>query len=185
MYYVDRSGLFLTTIVDYGYYSSMEGLIKATNTALAKDVNDNIVLTYNSVTGKVTVKLKNGYQLGLIGRLSVVFGFGGKDTKVLKMTESPYVADLAAMSTIYIYCNIVQPQIVGDTNAQLLKSIPVAGTFGDIITKTFTNIQYVPIQRKSFEDVEILLRSDTGDPVPFERGKVVTTLHFRQHSYFT
>ena len=128
----------------------MEGLIKATNTALAKDVNDNIVLTYSSVTGKVTVKLKNGYQLGLIGRLSVVFGFGGKDTKVLKTTESPYVADLAAMSTIYIYCNIVQPQIVGDTNAQLLKSIPVAETFGDIITKTFTNIQYVPIQRKSF-----------------------------------
>ena len=58
MYYADRSGLFLTTIVDYGYYSSMEGLIEATNTALAKDVNDNIVLTYISITGKVTVKLK-------------------------------------------------------------------------------------------------------------------------------
>ena len=89
---------------------------------------------------------------------------------VLKTTESPYVADLAALSTIYIYCNIVQPQIVEDTNAQLLKSIPVVETFGDIITKTFTNIQYVPIQRKSFEDVEILLRSDTGDPVPFDVG---------------
>ena len=89
------------------------------------------------------------------------------------------------MSTIYIYCNNVQPQIVGDTNARLLKSIPVEGTFGDIITKTFTNIQYVPIQRKSFEDVEIFLRSNTGHPEPFEHGKVVTTLHFRQHSYFT
>ena len=79
----------------------------------------------------------------------------------------------------------MQPQIVGDTSAQLLKSIPAEGTFGDIIAKTFTNIQYVPIQRKLFEDVEILLRSDTGDPVPFEHGKVVTTLHFRQHSYFS
>ena len=101
------------------------------------------------------------------------------------MTESPYVADLTTVSTIYVYCDIVQPQIVGDTSAQLLKSIPAEGTFGDIITKTFTNIQYVPMQRKLFEDVEILLRSDTGDPVPFERGKVVTTLHFRQHSYFS
>ena len=63
MYYVDRSSLFLTTIVDYGYYSFMEGLIKATNTALAKDANDNIVLTYNSVTGKVTVQLKMGISL--------------------------------------------------------------------------------------------------------------------------
>ena len=65
------------------------------------------------------------------------------------------------------------------------KTIPVEGKYGDVITKTFTNIQYVPIQTKSFEDMEILLRTDTGEPVPFESGKVVITLHFRQHSYFT
>ena len=76
---------------------------------------------------------------------------------------------------MYVYCDIVEPQIVGDTSAQLLKSI----------AKTFTNIQYVPIRTKSFEAVEVLLRNDTGDPVPFERGKVVITPHFRQHSYFT
>ena len=98
------------------------------------------MLTYNSVTGKVTVKLKKWVSAWFNRKIIIVFGFGGKDTKVLKTTESPYIADLAAMSTIYIYCNNVQPQIVGDTNAQLLKSIPVAGTFGDIITKTFTNI---------------------------------------------
>ena len=101
-------------------------------------MNDNIVLTYNSVAGKVTVKLKKWVSAWF--NRKIISRVGGKDTKVLKRTESPYVADLAAMSTIYIYCNIVQPQIVGDTNAQLLKSIPVAGTFGDIITKTFTNI---------------------------------------------
>ena len=81
--------------------------------------------------------------------MSIILGFRGNYLEIItKTTESPHVADLAAMSTIYIYCNIVQPQIVGDTNAQLLKSIPVEGTFGDIITKTFTNIQYVPIQLK-------------------------------------
>ena len=36
MYYADWSGLFLTTIVDYGYYSSMELPIKR----ISKDVND-------------------------------------------------------------------------------------------------------------------------------------------------
>ena len=84
-----------------------------------------------------------------------------------------------------MYCDIVEPQIVRDMSAKLLKSIPAEGKFGYIIVKTFTNIQYVPIQRKSFKDVEIVLRSDTGDPVAFERGKVVTTLHFRKHSYFS
>ena len=82
------------------------------------------------------------------------------------------------IDNLCLYSNIVQPQIVGDTSAKLLKTIPVEGKYGDVITKTFTNIQYVPIQTKSFEDMEILLRTDTGEPVPFERGKVVdnTTL---------
>ena len=167
-------------------YNSMQELVKAVNKALAMNVNDNIKLTYNALNGKATVQLKNGYQLSLAKRMSIIWGFGGSYLEIImKTTESPHVADLAAMLTIYVYCNVVQPQIVGDTNAQLLKSILVEGTFGDIITKTFSNIQYVPIQSRSFEDVEVLLRSDTGDPVPFERGKVVTTLHFRQLGYFT
>ena len=66
----------------------------------------------------------------------IILGFGGNYLEIItKTTESPHVADLAAMSTIYDYCNIVQPQIVGDTNAQLLKSIPVEGTFGDILLR--------------------------------------------------
>ena len=95
------------------------------------------------------------------------------------------MTDLFTITSIYTYCDIIQLQIVGDTSAQLLRSIPVEGKYGDIITKTFTNIQYVPVQTKSFRDVKILLRNDTGDPVPFERGKVIATLHFRQHTYFT
>ena len=187
IYYADRSGLFFPTVVEYGYYGTMTDLIKSTNKALAKDVNDNIKLTFNAKTGKVTVQLKNGYQFALSGRMSIIFGFGEKNTKITKTTVSPYVADLFGMMTVYVYCDIVQPQIVGDTSAQLLRSIPVEGKSGDVITKTFTKIQYVPVQTKSFEDVEILLRSDTGDPVPFERGKVITTLHFKQKSspYFS
>ena len=56
-----------------------------------------------------------------------------------------------------MYCNIVQPQIVRNTNVYLLQTIPVSGKLGDVIMKTFINIQYVPIQTKSFEDLEILL----------------------------
>lgn len=84
-----------------------------------------------------------------------------------------------------MYCNIVEAQIVGDTSTQLLKSIHAQGKFGDIIAKTFTNIQYVPIRTKSLEIVEVLLRNNTGNPVTFECGKVVIALHFRQHTHFT
>ena len=187
VYYADKTGLFLAAIVDYGHYTSVEELVKDINAALLAtgDVNDNIKLTYSAVTGKVTVQIKNNFQFYVAKPLSVTLGFGGKEPIIKKTTESPYAADLTVVSTIYVYCDIVDPQIVGDTSAQLLKSIPAQGKFGDVIAKTFTNIQYVPIRTKSFEVVEVLLRIDTGDPVPFERGKVVITLHFRQHTYFT
>ena len=186
LFYADRTGLFQQAIMDYGYYQSMQELIKAANKALSRNVCDNIKLTYNAFTGKVTVQIKNGFQFAVMKPLSIILGCGGKDVILKKTTESPYVADLTTVSTtIYVYCDIVEPQIVGDTSAQLLKSIPAEGKFGDIIAKTFTNIQYVPIRTKSFEAVEVLLRNDTGDPMPLERGKVVITLHFKKHSYFT
>ena len=84
------------------------------------------------------------------------------------------------MNSIYVYCDIVQPQVVGDTNVKLLRTVPIEGKMGDVVTRTYNNMQYIPVQRKSFEDIEILLRS--GLPMPFERGKVLATLHFRQQN---
>ena len=146
--------------------------------------NNNITFSFNPRTHKVKVTLAAKHYIALFGQMTKILGFGGDDLKILKSKESPYVAELHSITFIYVYCNIVQPQIVGNTMVPLLRTIPVSGNSGDVITKTFTNIQYVPVQTKSFEDIEILLRTDTGDPVPFERGKVIATLYFRKQSYF-
>ena len=187
--YYSSDGTYFTSTrnnVEYGHYGKMEEFIKAFNKALKTEayVKDNISLSFNAKTGKVTVTVKNKRQLAISGRQSIILGFGGKSTVIKTTTESPYAAEVSAVTNLYVYCDIVEAQIVGDTSAQLVKSIPVEGKFGDNIYKTFTNIQYMPVQKKTFEDVEVLLRGDTGDAVPFERGKVVITLHFRQHHYF-
>ena len=143
-------------------------------------------MEFNPRTAKVKVYIKKKHGLAFFGKLSRMLGFGGQYTKLFKKLEVLlWHADLFGITAIYIYCNIVQPQIVGNTNVHLLRTIPVSGKSGDVITKTFTNIQYVPVQTKSFEDIEILLSSDTGDPVPFESGKVIATLYFRKQSYFS
>ena len=186
-YYVEGTGWPSVATMKYGHYETMQDFVKNMNASLESEIGNSttIYLTYSTLTGKVTVHLKPKCKLLLFGKMSLILGFGGKEVKMDKTGESPYVTDLSTITSIYTYCDIIQPQIVGDTSAQLLRSIPVEGKYGDIITKTFTNIQYVPVQTKSFGDVKILLRNDTGDPVPFERGKVITTLHFRQHTYFT
>ena len=146
IYYSKDGFLFDTAIVDSGYYGTTNELVKSVNASLKKETrNDNIRLSYNVRTEKVTIHLKNGYQMVIRGRISIIQGFGGKEVKIIKTTVSPYVADLLGSTTLYIYCDIVQPQVVGDTNAKLLKSVPVQGKMGDVVTKTFTNIQYVPV----------------------------------------
>jgi hypothetical protein len=171
------TGAWWADAVQYGHYETVSDLIKAINDSTR--AGNNIKFTYNPITTKTTVEIKSGYAFSPYDRIR------GKEVVLKKTTESPYAADVFVIPNIYVYCDIVQPQVVEDASAQLLKTIPVKGKFGDNIAETFTNIQYVPVQTKSFETVEILLRTDTGDPVPFERGKVVVTLHFKKHSYFT
>ena len=175
-----------SAIVDYGYYTSIPELVESINTAMKKELgNDNITFSFNPRTHKVKVTLAQNHCVGLYGGLERILGFGGGgDLKIRKSKESAYVAELHTITSIYVYCNIVKPQIVGNTTVPLLRSIAVSGNSGDVITETFNNIQYVPVQTKSFEDIEILLRTDTGDPVPFERGKVIVTLYFRKLNYF-
>ena len=79
--------------------------------------------------------------------------------------------------TIYIYTDVVESRIVGDSMAPLLRSLPVRGTHGVTISDRFNNIHYVPLLRKEFGTIEIDI---SGRRVPFEYGRVTVTLNFRR-----
>ena len=185
--YGQRRGFFFTAIVQEGYYDSANEFIEAVNQSLRKGncPPEKINLTYDSTTRKVTFHLANNCLLGFNTKLSHILGLKEEENFIRQTMESPYVVDLALTSSIYVYCDIAEPQIVGNTNAKLLRTIPVQGKLGDDVYMSFTNILHVGVQLKSFEDIQVLLRTDTGNPVPFERGNVVITLHFRKHTYFT
>ena len=131
IYYSEDGLTFLTAIVDCGYFGTMNDLVKSVNVALKRNTgNDNIRLAYNARTEKLTVHVKNSHQLVIIGRLSIILGFGGEEIKITKTTTSPYVAYLNGTAMINFYCDIVQPHVVGDTNAKLIKSVPAQGKMG-------------------------------------------------------
>ena len=82
--------------------------------------------------------------------------------------------------TIYLYTDVVESRIVGDSFVRLLRSHPVRGTNGTTITYRFTNIHYVFLLHMEFGTIEIDIRDDIGRPVSFEYGTVTVTLHFRR-----
>ena len=82
--------------------------------------------------------------------------------------------------TIYVYTDVVESCIVGDSLAPLLRALPVSGSHGATVSDRFTNIHYVPLLYSHFHSIEVDIRDDTGRRVPFEYGRVTVTLHFQR-----
>ncbi|GFT47580.1 uncharacterized protein TNCV_4532221 [Trichonephila clavipes] len=80
-----------------------------------------IEFIYHSVTKKVKIKLGDQARVVLYKGLAELLGFEPGEYK--KSVESPYIADpTASFPIIYAYCDLVEPQIVGHTQAPLLKN---------------------------------------------------------------
>ena len=137
-------------IVDYGYYTSVPELIKSINAAMKKELkNNNITFSFNPRTHKVKVTLAPKHYIALYGQMAKILGFGGggDDLKILKSKESPYVAELHSITSIYVYCNIVQPQIVGNTMIPLPRTIPVSETRAMSLRKRLLTFSTCPCRQ--------------------------------------
>ena len=91
-------------------------------------------------------------------------------------------ADITAgINTLYVYCNIVEPQYIGDTRAKLLKTveIPNDSKYGDQVVIKYENPHYVPVLINDFENIEIDIKDDTNSPIRFMFGRTRVKLHFR------
>ena len=59
------------------------------------------------------------------------------------------------MYSLYVYSDLVDAQLVGDTVVPLLRIVPIRGRHGEMVTKAFENPQHLPIAKKQFTSVEM------------------------------
>jgi hypothetical protein len=88
-----------------------------------------------------------------------------------------------SFDTLFIYCDMLTPRIVGDTNTSLLVTLPNESkhsAFGDTVTTRFTKIRYYPVAKRRFHTIRIDILTDVGVPAKFEGGKVFVEIHFRK-----
>ena len=117
----------------------------------------------------------------VLENIAYILGFQSASQVISKISTGEREADLEyGFHDLYIYCDIAQAQYVGDMLVPLLRIVPVEGVDGQRVNKSFLRPQYIPVDRKAFETIEVNIRRDTGESVPFESGKVLLTLHFRQ-----
>ena len=85
---------------------------------------------------------------------------------------------------LYVYCNIIAPQRVGDQLAPLLRKFPFTGTHDEIISKSFNNPQYIDVASLSISNIHMWIRTEDGVPPPIKLGSFSATLHFRRKKFF-
>jgi hypothetical protein len=162
-----------------GYYQSPAQITKKCNSMFTRTR-----FSYDDITKKFTILVRDKDKLNISKRLSIMLGFDGRvafgDDKSY---TGKYSVDLmCGFHSIYVYCDIIECIPVGDTTAPLLRAMNIKGKYGDDIHRTFDTTLYLPVQKKQFDTIEVNIMTDTGQPVPFEVGKSLLTLHFRRSS---
>ena len=151
-----------------------------------------LIFTWNIVDETMQVHLDNdrvapNWTIGATGRLATVLGW--HEMKITPDSFLPAGAtaykgtqpiDASPIKQLFVYTDIIDNQLVGDANAPLLRRVPTKQFFPFICNFDFVNKEYHKVNTTLINTIEIDIRDDIGEPIPFETGHVHITLHFRQ-----
>ena len=182
-----------------GYYNTMEELTQELNQAAIRafdytriyvTTGDPIappVFDYVANAKQVRVTMISGMSIEFPPELVTVLGFspeqnpiGNESTQTLTI-RGEHSCDLqAGIHSLYVYCDVLQFTHVGNIKAPLLRVVDSGGEAGGVVTRYYERPRYIPLQKKNFDSIQIIIRDDLGEKIQFENGKVLLTLHFRR-----
>jgi len=141
----------------------------------------------------LSYSMQNGNRSFLFGQEAVLFTNASKFVDALKLSggegspsSNSFLGKIVANSNfekinnIYVYSNIVDHNLVGDSSYQLLTLVPVEGKYGNYITYSPFRPEYKPVAKNIISDIEIQLNRANGDLIKFQSGSIDITLHFKR-----
>lgn len=184
----------VTCSIVSGYYSEIQDIVSTVNDSIKKATGTAKVLEYEAKTR--TIKAKNSdvqingkyiVSCTLSDRLSIQLGYP-TGVNIFSVKKAPFGSNVkfGVPDRMIIYCDIIEPQIFGDSFARVLNSVNTLpegeANFGKTFSTYLTVPQYIPVQAQVFESVSIDIRDVEGKSMPFQYGTLSVKLHFRQRS---
>ena len=84
----------------------------------------------------------------------------------------------AGCHTMFVYCDLVRNEILGDTQTALLRAVPLGDNKRH---RTLTRNQWRPLIKCSIHSLTIAPRNEAGGLIPFLSREITNfTLQFRQ-----
>ena len=182
-----------------GHYNTMDELTQEMNRAAVKGFEytsvynkglDPItapVFGYTANARKIHVTMLPGMVIEFPPELVTMLGLSLEQNPLTNGSistltiEGEHSCDLqAGIHVLYVYCDVLQFTHVGNIKAPLLRVVDSGGEAGDVVTRYYERPRYIPLQKKNFDSIQIIIRDDLGEKIQFESGKVLLTLHFRR-----
>jgi hypothetical protein len=129
------------------------------------------------------------YPIQVTGKLGLMLGIGNGAENWIEVPKNKNAVGEVMKSNIsvnhiYLYTDIVDYVVTGDTVAPLLRILPMQSFVGnnqlDHYTHIFNKPHYIPVSRNHIESIHVDLRSDRGVNIPFVSGTSIVKLHFRR-----
>lgn len=143
-------------------------------------------LRYDEISKLVRANPQDNSVISLVAspQLSLQLGYE-PNTNLIKKPNGKYPFNLylGLPSQLFIYSDIIDPQIVGDVMTSLIRIIPLDPTkyiYGAYKMHSFSPAHYLPVMRREFDTIEIDIRTSIGSKVPFQFGTSCVKLHFRR-----
>jgi len=196
-----KNEFMLTAKVRPGYYDNVHQLLLAMDYAVGEQItaylnttphglvpdtiHEDIVFSYDRVHKKVVIRQQFNFvdRMYLSKKLQYTCGFNDpimdRDETIAKYP----VAIRGGIDALYIYSDIVAPQVVGNVHTQLIRICHITGKHGDIFHTVFQPPNYLPVLYKEITKIDITIGTDTGKVVPFLYGNVICKLHFRKKRF--
>lgn len=169
-----------------GFYDTIYKLVKEINYHLANnEALAHINLQYNNITNKIHLFGAEGFSFIFKARLAEMLGFHPgvpfkADKTSSKQTPAPHPSDIyGGCYNIFIYSDIIDYQLVGDSHVPLLRCLNIANDSRSIPTITYDKPHYASLSKSVLDDIEIALKNDQNQYIPFLYGKVILKLHFK------
>jgi hypothetical protein len=169
-----------------GNYSEPRQLIRYLNSLPL--VGDNMRLEYNEDSNRVDVVPKPGErrQVNFSPKLREMLGFNPPtivdDWIFPGLAPKPINMYRNVHRQIFVYCDVVEPQLVGDSMERVLYTvgIPDVSKFGQLFKERYDTPDYIPLLKTHFHTIEINMKTYEDKPAPFEFGPSLVKVHIRR-----
>lgn len=180
-----------------GFYKDVNAIINALNETISKNVkklvkffqfDDKTNRVFINKTYKFVINDTMPLSFKMSSRLALQLGLRPNEEYPVDL-QAPYPTNLNSgiPDIMFIYCDIIEPQIIGDSWSKVLRTLSntpdgAVTHFSQACSVEFMRLQYVPVQKKHIQSIRIDIRDVTSNPFPFLYGTLSVKLHFKRRN---